>query len=64
MSTKMDAMSVLLHDIHSHVMGQATKNLKEKELEEGVVTTSSQDVPPVSFTTNKPAKDAMSLLMT
>eukprot|EP00957_Ditylum_brightwellii_P118590 9044349-Ditylum_brightwellii.AAC.1 len=63
MSTKMNAMSVLLHDIHSHIMGQATMNLKEKEPEEGVVTTASQDVPPASININKLAKDAMSVLM-
>eukprot|EP00957_Ditylum_brightwellii_P104053 7927402-Ditylum_brightwellii.AAC.1 len=63
MSTKTDAMSILLHDIHSHIMGQATKNLKEKETEKGAVTTSSQDVPPASITNNMPAKDAMSVLM-
>eukprot|EP00957_Ditylum_brightwellii_P198695 15144320-Ditylum_brightwellii.AAC.2 len=33
MSTKMNAMSVLLHDINSHIMGQETKNPKEKEPE-------------------------------
>eukprot|EP00957_Ditylum_brightwellii_P193221 14712420-Ditylum_brightwellii.AAC.1 len=42
MSTKLDAMSVLMHDMNNHIMGQATKNPKEKEPEEGSVTTASQ----------------------
>eukprot|EP00957_Ditylum_brightwellii_P145704 11094748-Ditylum_brightwellii.AAC.1 len=63
MSTKIDDMSVLMHDMLSHIMGQASKNPKEKETEEGVVTTASQDVPPVSITTNKPAKDVVPVLM-
>eukprot|EP00957_Ditylum_brightwellii_P076768 5834736-Ditylum_brightwellii.AAC.1 len=57
MSTKMDAMFVLMHDRHRHIMRQATKNPKEKEPEEGAVATVSQDVPPASIATNKPAKD-------
>eukprot|EP00957_Ditylum_brightwellii_P063922 4849616-Ditylum_brightwellii.AAC.1 len=44
-------------------MGQATKNPKEKESEEGAVTKASQDVSPASITTNKPAKDARSVLI-
>ena len=63
MSTKLDAMSVLMHAMHSHIMGQATKNPKEKEHEEGAVTTASQGVPPASITTKKPAKDVVSVLM-
>eukprot|EP00957_Ditylum_brightwellii_P081463 6196990-Ditylum_brightwellii.AAC.1 len=58
----MDAMSVLMHGMHSHIMGQATKNPKEKEPEEGAAMTASQDVPPASITINKATKDAVSVL--
>eukprot|EP00957_Ditylum_brightwellii_P047863 3635967-Ditylum_brightwellii.AAC.1 len=44
-------------------MGKAAKNPKEKEPEEGAVTTASQGVSPASITTNKPAKDAVSVLV-
>eukprot|EP00957_Ditylum_brightwellii_P027478 2077260-Ditylum_brightwellii.AAC.1 len=57
-------MSVLMHDMHSHIMGQATKYPKEKEPEEGTVTTASQGVHPASITTKKAAKNVVSMLMT
>ena len=63
MNNKMDAMSVLLHDIHSHILGQGTANAKGRVPEEEVVAPASQDAPPASATTKKPDKDAMSLLM-
>eukprot|EP00957_Ditylum_brightwellii_P117305 8946678-Ditylum_brightwellii.AAC.1 len=63
MSTKLDAMFVLMHDMYSHIMGQATKNPKEKGPEERAVTIASQGVPPASITTKKPAKDGVSMLM-
>eukprot|EP00957_Ditylum_brightwellii_P010913 827058-Ditylum_brightwellii.AAC.1 len=63
MSTKMDAIPVLLHDIKRHIMGQETKNPKETLPETGAMPTVSQDVPPASITTNKSVKDVVSVLM-